>query len=150
MPARFAGFRLGRPRDPANRSKSGSSVKHAMFGPLRYLYVGSSDVAADLAAWTKAGAKVVWDKTGFDTRVAAARVGEGPLWLVAGHRPAPSILPIFAVADLKAVVKTMKAGGWKPEGPMVEVPDGPVQMFRDPSGNEVALLEETRPNAFGV
>ena len=65
-----------------------------MFGPLRYLYVGSADVAADLAAWTK-------------------------------------------------------AGGWKPEGPMVEVPDGPVRLFKDPSGNEIALLEETRPNAFG-
>lgn len=120
-----------------------------MFGPLRYLYVGSSDVAADLAAWTKAGAQVVWDKTGFGTRVAAVRVGEGPLWLVAGHRPAPSILPIFAVPDLKAMVTAMKAGGWKPEGPIVEVPDGPVRLFKDPSGNEVALLEETRPNAFG-
>src|SRR5687768_13806220 len=75
------------------------------FGPLRYLYVGSSDVAADLAAWTKAGAQVVWDKAGFGTRVAAVRVGEGPLWLVAGHRPAPSVLPIFAVPDLKKAVK---------------------------------------------
>ena len=119
-------------------------------GALRYLYVGSSDVAADLAAWTKAGAQVVWDKTGFDTRVAAVRLGEGPLWLVAGHRKAPSVLPIFAVPDLKAAVKGLQKAGWKPEGPEVEVPDGPVRLFKDPSGNEVCLLEETRPNAFGA
>ncbi len=120
------------------------------FGPLRYLYVGSSDVAADLAAWAKAGAEVVWDKTAFGTRVAAVRVGEGPLWLVAGHRKAPGILPVFAVPSLKASVKALRAAGWEPHGETFEVPDGPCRMFVDPSGNELTLMEETRPNAFGA
>lgn len=120
-----------------------------MFGPLRYLYVGSTDVAADLAAWTATGARIVWDKSAFGTRVAAVRAGEGPLWLVAGHRPAPSVLPIFAVEDLKATVKALRKAGWEPHGPPFEVPDGPCRLFKDPSGNELALLEETRPNAFG-
>lgn len=120
------------------------------FGALRYLYVGSSDVAADLAAWQEAGADVVWDKTGFDTRVAAVRACEGPLWLVAGHRPAPSVLPIFVVKDLEARVRQLKPKGWIPEGPMFEVPDGECRLFKDPSGNELCLMEETRPNAFGA
>lgn len=120
------------------------------FTALRYLYVGSSDVAADLAAWKRAGAQVVWDKTGFGTRVAALRVGEGPLWLVAGHRTAPSVLPVYAVPSLAAAVKAMQKAGWHPHGEQDEVPDGPIRVFRDPSGNGVCLLEETRPNAFGA
>ena len=122
-----------------------------MLGPLRYLYVGSSDVARDLAAWTAAGASVVWDKTAFGTRVAAVRLNEaGPLWLVAGHRKAPSVLPVFAVPSLEAAVKAMRAAGWQPHGDVFEVPDGPCRMFVDPSGNELTLLEETRPSAFGA
>lgn len=120
------------------------------FGPLRYLYVGSSDVAKDLAFWKAAGAEVVWDKTSFGTRVAAVRAGEGPLWLVAGHRHAPSVLPIFVVDGLPARVKALRAKGWRPQGPPFEVPDGLCRMFRDPSGNDVCLMQETRPNAFGV
>lgn len=119
------------------------------FGPLRYLYVGSIEVGKDLAAWQAAGAEVVWDKTGFGTRVAAVRMGEGPLWLVAGHRKAPSILPVYAVPSLKKAVAAMKKAGWQPHGEEFEVPDGPCRMFMDPSGNELTLMEETRPNAFG-
>ena len=116
-----------------------------MFGPLRYLYVGSSDVAKDLAFWKAAGAEVVWDKTAFGTRVAAVRAGEGPLWLVAGHRHAPSVLPIYVVPSLKKAVTAMKKAGWAPHGDEFEVPDGPCRLFKDPSGNEVCLLQETRP-----
>lgn len=122
----------------------------AAFGPLRYLYVGSADVAKDLAAWRAAGAEVVWDKTGFGTRVAAVRVGEGPLWLVAGHRTSPGILPVYVVPSLKKAVGAMKRAGWSPHGDEFEVPDGPCRMFVDPSGNELTLMEETRPNAFGA
>lgn len=121
-----------------------------MFGPLRYLYVGSSDVAADVAAWKRAGAELVWDKTGFGTRVAALRVGDGPLWLVAGHRSPPSVLPVYAVPRLAAAVAAMEKAGWHPHGEQDEVPDGPIRVFRDPSGNEVCLLQEDRPHAFGI
>ena len=92
---------------------------------------------------------MVWDKTGFGTRVAAVRVGEGPLWLVAGHR-APGVLPVFVVPDLATAVTRLQAAGWTPHGEEFEVPDGPCRTFKDPSGNELTLMEETRPNAFGV
>lgn len=31
----------------------------------------------------------------------------------------------------------------------VEVPDGPVLVLTDPSGNQVALLDQVRPNVLG-
>jgi hypothetical protein len=119
------------------------------FGPLRYLYVGSSDAARDIAAWERIpGVEKVWDFTEFGTRVAGFRIGEGPMWLVAGHRAAPGILPIFAVKVLGKSVAAMAKSGWEPHGDEFEVPDGPCQTFKDPSGNELVLMEERRPRAL--
>src|ERR1051326_9198196 len=119
-------------------------------GPLRFLYVGSADVGRDLKAYGPAGAEVVWDKTAFGTRVAAVRVGGDPLVLLAGHRPSPSILPVYQVDDLKAATKRLKAAGWTIEGEVFEVPNGPCRLTKDPSGNELTLMQETRPDPFGV
>jgi hypothetical protein len=117
---------------------------------LRFLYVGSSDVGRDLAAYVAVGGIVVWDKTAFGTRVAAVRMGPEPLILLAGHRPSPSLLPVFQVDDLKAAVKTLRKAGWTLEGETFEVPNGPCRLVKDPSGNEVTLLQETRPDPFGT
>lgn len=119
------------------------------FGPLRFLYLGSADVGKDLAAYVAAGATVVWDKSAFGTRVAAVRVGPDPLVLLAGHRPSPSILPVFQVDDLTEAVKRLRKAGWTIEGGTFEVPNGPCRLVKDPSGNELTLLEETRPDPFG-
>lgn len=118
------------------------------FGALRFLYVGSSDVTRDVAFFVAAGAEKLWHHHAFGTQVAAVRNGPGPLWLVAGHRPAPSVLPIYEVDDLKETVKDLRKAGWKPEGPVVEIPNGPCRLYKDPSGNEIALFEETRPGAM--
>ncbi|MFO1532314.1 MAG: VOC family protein [Thermoplasmatota archaeon] len=120
------------------------------WGPLRYLYVGSSDAARDIAAWSKAlGEKAkVWDFSEFGTRVAAFRVSDGPLWLVAGHRKAPNVLPIFEVPDLDDAVAALRNAGWPPEGETFEVPDGPCRIFKDPSGNELCLIQVTRGAAL--
>jgi hypothetical protein len=117
---------------------------------LRFLYLGSADVGKDLTAYTAAGATVVWDKTGFGTRVAAVRLGPDPLLLLAGHRPSPSILPVFQVDDLEAQTNRLVKAGWTVEGDVFEVPNGPCRLFKDPSGNEVTLLQETRPDPFGA
>lgn len=119
-------------------------------GPVRFLYVGSSDVGRDLAAYAAAGGSVVWDKEAFGTRVAAVRWGVGPLVLLAGHRPAPSILPVSEAADLEATVKALKAAGWTAEGPAFEIPNGPCRLLKDPSGNEWAFFQDTRPDPFGA
>lgn len=119
------------------------------FGPLRFLYVGSSDVGRDLKAYVAAGAVEVWDKTAFGTRVAAVRMGPGPMVLLAGHRPAGHVLPIYEVKDLKATVKRLRSAGWTVEGEAFEIPNGPCRLVKDPSGAEVALFEDRRPEPFG-
>ena len=120
----------------------------APLGALRYLYVGSNDPAADIAYWKDVvGAAVEWDYTEFDTRVAGVRVADGPLWIVAGHRAGKGVLPIFVVPDLDQAADALGSRGWKPaEGP-VEIPDGPCYLFKDPSGNEIALVGDERPGA---
>ncbi|HWH07923.1 MAG TPA: VOC family protein [Candidatus Thermoplasmatota archaeon] len=119
-------------------------------GRLEYLYVGSADVGADLAFYRDVlGARVAWDFAEFGTRVAAVEVGaRPPLYVLAGHRPPRSVLPIFVVDDLDAMERALRSRGWTEEGPRVEVPDGPVRVLRDASGNEVGLLESVRPRAL--
>ncbi len=118
-------------------------------GPVRFLYAGSADVGHDLASHSAAGGRVVWDKTAFGTRVAAVRWGDGPLVLLAGHRPTPSMLTVVEVADLKASVKALKAAGWHAEGGAFEIPNGPCRLLKDPSGNEWAFFQDDRPDPFG-
>jgi len=116
------------------------------FGKLRFLYVGSSDVKRDLDYYVKVlGSRKVWDRTAFGTRVAAMELCDGPLLLLAGHRPAPSVLPIFQVDSLKASEKELRSRGWKPEGGRVEIPNGPCFVFKDPSGNQLAVFQDVRP-----
>ena len=135
----------------SNSAKSAKSARAAApFLALRFLYIGSADVGRDLAAYKAAGAEELWDKTAFGTRVAAVRMGPGPPVLLAGHRPSPSILPVYQVADLTASVKALRSAGWTIEGETFEVPNGPCRLVKDPSGNELTLLEETRPDPFGT
>src|SRR5713101_1043628 len=76
--------------------------KELPFGPLRYLYVGSKSAQKDLDYYTKVlGAEKVWDISSSGTRVAAVRLGKGPLVLLADHRPAGSCIMIFQVKSLR-------------------------------------------------
>lgn len=116
---------------------------------LVYLYVGSADVEADLRFYRDhLGGELAWRFQAFGADVAGVRIGDGPMVLLADHRPAPSVLAIFAVADLDATEADLKESGWSDSGTRVEVPDGPALVLRDPSGNEIALLERVRPNAM--
>ena len=139
------------------------SVDPFPLGNLRYLYVGSADVDADLAWYNEAlGADLVWRFQAFGADVAAVRMDggglaegigprrapTGPLVLLADHRPVPSVLPIFAVRSLSAMAEWLAATGWLESSGRVEVPDGPCLVLHDPSGNEIALLEVVRPDAM--
>jgi len=120
------------------------------FGPLKYTYVGSSNIHKDLDYYTEIlSAKKVWDISSFGTRVAALSLGKGPLLLLADHRPAQSCILIFQVRDLSATSKQLRRKGWKPEGERFEIPEGPCYRFNDPSGNPLAILEVVRPNVLG-
>ncbi len=119
------------------------------FGRLLYLYVGSSDFERDFGYYRDVlGGEVVWSFARFGAKVAAFRLGEGPLVLIADHRPAPSALPIWAVEDLERAAAALRARGWVPVGRTFELPDGPCYRFDDPSGNPYAFLQPVRPNAL--
>jgi predicted enzyme related to lactoylglutathione lyase len=118
-------------------------------GLLKYLYVGTGDFERDLAYYRDVvGARVVWNFAAFGARVAAVAVSEGPLLLLADHRPAPSVLPVYAVEDLGKTVKALKKRGWKPESGPFGIPDGPCYLFQDPSGNQLAVFGNERPDAL--
>ena len=125
------------------------SMVRPPFGSLRFLYVGSADVGRDVEYYTGVlGAEKIWDLSSFGTRVAAVRICEGPLLLLAGHRPAPTCLPIFEVKDIDATAKALKHKGWKSESGRFEIPNGPCYLFKDPSGNQLAIFQDIRPGMF--
>ena len=68
--------------------------------------------------------------------------------LLAEHRPAPSCLPIWTVPDLDAAVGRLGQSGFETHGETAGTPDGPVHVLRDPSGNEIGLLQQDRPDAL--
>lgn len=116
---------------------------------LAYLYVGSADTGRDVEFYREAlGAELVWRFQAFEADVAAVRVGSGPLVLLADHRPPGTVLPLWSVDDLDATIADMKASGWDVDGPVVEVPDGPCLVVRDPSGVELGFLHRVRPGAM--
>jgi len=118
-------------------------------GRLRYLYLGSSDVERDLRFYVEVlGGERMWQFEGAGAEVAAVRVAQGPWILLADHRPPGSCLPIFAVDDLERTANDLHGRGWVSESGPFEVPDGPCYLFRDPSGNELALLGNVRPDVL--
>lgn len=120
------------------------------FRTLSYLYVGTGSFDLDLAYYRDTlGAELVWNLTGFGAHVAAFRMSEGPLLLLADHRPAPSCMPVYEVEDLRETVRLLKKRGWKPDGASFEIPNGPCIAFEDPSGNRFAFFENVRPHPFG-
>jgi predicted enzyme related to lactoylglutathione lyase len=126
---------------------SNEAVARAIEGArLVYLYMGSANVPEDLRFYEEQlGGEVAWRSRAFGTEVAAVRLGDGPLLLLADHRQAPSVRQIWSVPDLAAAVESLTASGWAGPRRQVEVPDGPCLLLEDPSGNEVGLLEQSRP-----
>jgi hypothetical protein len=94
----------------------------------------------------------VWRFQAFGADVAAVRMGgpgdTGPVILLADHRPVPSVLPIYAVESVPAMVHWLAATGWAERATRVEVPDGPCLVVADLSGNEIGLLQQDRPDAM--
>ena len=125
-------------------------VETPPFGRLRYLYVGTTKFEEDLGYYQKViGAELIWNRSAFGARVAAFRMGDGPLWLLADHRPAGTCIPIFEVDDLKKTMRELRARGTRPDRGPFEIPNGPCCVFRDESGNEFAVFQDERPNVFG-
>lgn len=86
----------------------------------------------------------MWAFDRFGAVVAALRLGEGPLLLLADHRPHGECRLLYAVDDLAAAVRAARAAGAR-DVVEVGVPPGPCVIFDDADGNPVGLIEETRP-----
>jgi len=105
-----------------------ASAPSMTFLTLSYLYVGTANFERDVAYYRDVlGAELVWNLSGFGAHVAAFRVGGGPLLLLADHRPAPSCMPVYEVADLKKTARTseeegMEAGRSRVRDPERSVP----------------------------
>jgi hypothetical protein len=116
---------------------------------LRYLYVGTSDTERDLAAWLAVpGAAMRWRFRHFGADVAAVDLGSAPVVLLADHRPAGTVLPIYAVDSLDGLLDTLGGQGWTIEARALGTPEGPAALLRDASGNELALLRVDSPTAM--
>jgi catechol 2,3-dioxygenase-like lactoylglutathione lyase family enzyme len=135
-------------KEGAMRSSESTATGGPRLGALRYLYIGTGRFAEDLAFYREVlGAELVWHFRRFGAEVAGLRLGEGPLYILADHRPAKSTLPIYAVSDLEALRSAAEGRGLKGTH-TVETPDGPCLVLHDASGNEVGALEEVRPRAL--
>ena len=116
---------------------------------LRYLYVGSSDVGRDVAAWLRLpGATARWRFRHFGADVAAIDLGSLPVVLLADHRPPGSILPIYAVDDLDRAVTALDGAGWARDAGPMGTPEGPACVVRQDSGAAIALLQVDRADAM--
>jgi predicted enzyme related to lactoylglutathione lyase len=119
------------------------------YGTLEYLYLGTADFDRDCAFYEQVlKAERVWAFHAYGAKVAAFRVGAGPLFLLADHRPAPSCMPILAVPDLDAAVADLKARGSQSVGEVFGIPNGPCCRLVDPSGNHLAIFQNDRPRAM--
>jgi hypothetical protein len=118
-------------------------------GELRFLYVGTDDTERSVRHHLDVlGGRLRWRFRHFGADVAAIELGDGaPLIMLADHRPAGSVLPIFAVADLDAARDEALASGARVDGPLGS-PEGPAIVVHDPTGAEYALLRVDRPGAM--
>lgn len=114
------------------------------FRSLDFIYMPSANVEKDLKYYVRAiGAEPVFSIKAFGTRVAALRVGDGPMLLLAGHLEGRVPILIYRVDDFKETVKSLTEHGVK--GQHVEIPHGPCFSFELEGGQRMAVYELARP-----
>jgi hypothetical protein len=118
------------------------------FGRLDFLYMPSTDVAADVAHFSGVlGAEVVFAIEAFGARVAMVRLApDSPDLLFADHLEGERPVLVYRVASLDRATGELRERGLDP-GPRFGIPHGPVRSFHTPGGHRVAIYERTRPEA---
>jgi hypothetical protein len=116
------------------------------YGRLDFLYMPSTDVAADVAHFTDAlGARLVFAIEAFGARVAMVRLAdEPPDILLADHLEGERPILVHRVDSLDRSMAELRERGFDP-GPQFGIPHGPCCTFRTPGGHRLALYELTRP-----
>jgi hypothetical protein len=114
---------------------------------LDYLYQPSRDVASDLAFLRdELGARVVFAIEAMGTRVAMAELSPAPPYLLlADHLDGERPILVYRVDDLDAEVQRLGARHHVAERNL-EIPQGPVHVFRGPGGHLYALYQLVRPD----
>jgi hypothetical protein len=117
-----------------------------MFERLDYIYMPSTDVAADVAYFTDVlGGRLVFAVEGMGTRVAMVELtAEPPRILLAGHLEGDRPVLVYRVDDLDEAITELEGRGWK-RGHTLEIPQGPVCSFSAPGGQRLAVYELSRP-----
>ena len=118
------------------------------FEAFDFLYMPSSDVAADLGFYTEVlGGEIVWAIEAFGTRVAQVRVSEGgPRLIVAEHMEGEAPVLLHRVPDLDAAIAELENRGLE-VSERFGFPHGPAASMRSPGGQRLAIYELTRPGA---
>jgi catechol 2,3-dioxygenase-like lactoylglutathione lyase family enzyme len=115
------------------------------FGELDFIYMPSSDVAADLGFYEEIlGGEVVFAIEAFGTRVAEVRLAPGgPRLLLASHLGGEAPVLVHRVDDLDAALSELESRGLELEL-RFEIPPGPCAALRTPGGQRLALYERSR------
>jgi hypothetical protein len=93
------------------------------------------------------GAEVRWKVRGMGTVVACLTVaGDGPAILLTGHLHGDVPILVYRVADYRATIAGLKAGGAE-QVHELEIPHGPCASFQAPGGQRFAVYQLVRPEA---
>ena len=121
----------------------------APFDSLDFLYTPSRDVASDMTDLVDTlGARVVFAIDDGGIRVAMLELTDGPPNIlltdhVAGERP----IMVFRVADHRATVDQLRAGGWTVSRSL-EIPQGPCTSFVSAGDLRIAVYQLVRPQVL--
>jgi hypothetical protein len=116
------------------------------FEQLDFVYMPSTDVAADLTYFTDVlGARLSFAIEGMGTRVAMIELTDGPpRVLLADHLSGDRPVLVYRVAALEPALDALEGRGWK-RGHTFEIPQGPCCSFEAPGGQRIAVYERSRP-----
>ena len=119
------------------------------FESLDFLYTPSTDVASDMTDLVNVlGARVVFAIDDGGIRVAMLELTESPPHiLLTDHVEGERAILVYRVADHRAAVAELRAGGWT-VARSLEIPQGPCTSFRTAGGHRIAVYQLVRPQVI--
>ena len=104
-----------------------------------YIELPAADIAASKAFYTKAFG---WTLADFGPSYAATTTGDVDVGLQGDLAEAPAApLPVIEVEDLEAALAAVTGAGGVVVRPIFAFPGGRRFQFRDPHGNELAVMQ---------
>jgi predicted enzyme related to lactoylglutathione lyase len=118
------------------------------FESLDYVYVPAPDFDAAQQFYTAVlGGVLRWRIRDGGVTVAAVQLSDtGPLVLLASHLAPRTTILIYRVVNLRTARQHLLDARWADLDEPFQIPQGPCLVFRDPSGQQLAVYERTRPH----